>query len=51
MYNFIYLFLAVLGLRCCEGFSVVAASGGYSLLAVHGLLIVVTALVVEHGFE
>ena len=48
---FIYLFLAVLGLRCCEGFSLVAASGGYSLLAVHGLLIVVTALVVEHGFE
>ena len=30
IYNFIYLFLAVLGLRCCEDFSLVAASGGYS---------------------
>ena len=27
---FIYLFWAVLGLRCCAGFSLVAASGGYS---------------------
>ena len=25
--NFIYLFLAVLGLRCCQGFSLVAAGG------------------------
>ena len=29
--NFIYLFLAVLGLHCCEGFSLVAASRGNSL--------------------
>ena len=27
--NMVYLFLAVLGLRCCVGFSVVAASRGY----------------------
>ena len=27
---FIYLFLAVLDLRCCTGFSLVAVSGGYS---------------------
>ena len=27
---FIYLFLTVLGLRCSAGFSLVAASGGYS---------------------
>ena len=47
-YNFIYLFLAVLGLHCCSGFSLVLASGGYSLVAVHGFLIVVAFLVVEH---
>ena len=29
---FIYLFLAVLGLRCCSGFSLVAASGVHSSL-------------------
>ena len=28
----IYLFVAVLGLRCCEGFSLVVASGDYSLV-------------------
>ena len=32
--NFIYLFLAVLGLPCWEGFSLAAPSGGYSLVAV-----------------
>ena len=32
----IYLFLAVLGLCCCVGFSVVAASGGYSSLRCAG---------------
>ena len=33
-----YLFLAVVGLHCCVGFSVVVASrGAYSLVAVHGL--------------
>ena len=43
---FIYLcILAVLGLRCCVGFSRVAASKGYSLVATHGLLIVVASLV------
>ena len=31
-------------------FSLVAASGGYSLFAMLGLLIVVTSLVVGHGF-
>ena len=28
----------MLGLRCCTGFSLVAVSRGYSLVAVHGLL-------------
>ena len=36
---FIYLFLAVLGLHCCAGFALVAASGIYSLVVVHRLLI------------
>ena len=44
-----YLFLAVLGLFCCVGFSLVAASGGYSLVAVLRLLIAVASLVAEHG--
>ena len=43
MYDFIYLFLLLveLGLRCRSGFSLVVASGGYSLVAVRGLLIAV----------
>ena len=44
-YNFIYLFLAVRGLPCLEGFSVVSASGSYTSAAVHGLLTVVPSLV------
>ena len=31
------------------GFSLVAASGGYSLIVVCGLLIVIASLVAEHG--
>ena len=46
--HFIYLYLAVPGLRCCSGFSVVEVSGGYSL-AVRRLLNVVAPLVAEHG--
>ena len=38
-YNFIYLFIFVLGLRCSVGFSLVVVSGGYSLVAVYRLLI------------
>ena len=40
----IYFFL------CCLGFSLVAASGSSSLVAMLGLLIVVASLVAEHGF-
>ena len=43
--------LAVLGLRRCLGFSLVVASGGYSLAAVHGLLTAVASLVVEHRLQ
>ena len=31
--NFIYLYLVVQGLRCCESYSLVAKSRGYSLVA------------------
>ena len=44
---FIYL-LAVLGLRWCLSFSLVVASGGYSLVTVPRLLTAVVSLVVEH---
>ena len=33
------------------GFSLVAASTGYSLVAVHGLLVAVASLVVEPGLS
>ena len=46
--DFIYLFMALLGFTCCAGFSLVAVSGGYSLVAVCGLLIPVASLVAEH---
>ena len=44
-----YLVLAVLGLHCCTVFSLVMASGGYSLVAVGRLLTVVAPLVAEQG--
>ena len=47
---FIHLFLAVLCLLLC-GLSLVAASRGYSLVAVSTLLIAVVSLVAEHGLE
>ena len=46
--NLIYL-LTVLGLRCCSGFSLVAVSRGYSLVAVHGLLTEGASLAAEHS--
>ena len=49
---FIYLFiffLAVLGLHCCRGFSLIAGSGSYSLVALFRLLIAMASLIVEHG--
>ena len=38
-----YLFLAVLGLRYCVGFSLAAEDGDYSLDVAHGLLVAVTS--------
>jgi len=46
--KFMYLFLVVLGLHCCVGFSLVAASEGYYLVVVCRLFIVVASLIVEH---
>ena len=45
----VYFFLAVLGLPCCVGFSLVAVSGGYSVVVTYWLLIVVTSVVAEHS--
>ena len=45
---FIYLFLTVLGLHCCVGFSLVAVSGGCSLVAARGLLTAVASFVAGH---
>ena len=44
-----YLFLIMLGLHCCVGFSLVVVTGGYSLVAVRGLLVELASLVAEHG--
>ena len=42
------LFVAVLGLHCCTGFSLVVASGGCSLVVAHRVLIAVASVVGEH---
>ena len=41
-YDFLYLFLAVLDLPCCEGFSLIAVTG-CSLVAVLWLLVIVAS--------
>lgn len=43
-----FFFPAMLGLRCCTGFSLIAASGGYSVVAVRRLLIAEVSLVAAH---
>ena len=45
---FIYLFLAVLGLRCCSRAFSSCRERGLLLVVVHGLLIAVASLVAEH---
>ena len=44
----LYVFLVVLGLCCCMGFSLAAESRGYPVVMVQGLLIAMASLVVEH---
>ena len=41
--------MAALGHDCCAGFSLVAGSGDYSIVALCRLLIAVVSIV-EHGF-
>ena len=48
VYNRIYLLLTVAGLHRCSGFCLVAASGGCSVLAACGLLVVVASLAVGY---
>ena len=49
---FIYLFIfGCTGSRCCIGFSLVAVSKGYSLVAMCGLLIVMASLVAQHSLQ
>ena len=43
--------MAVLGLRCCMGFSLAAASRGCSLVAVHKPLISTAPVVAEHRLQ
>ena len=45
---YVFIFLAALGLRCSEGFSLVVESGSCSPVVVCGLLIAVASLVSEH---
>ena len=46
---FIYLFMAALGLCCCEQAFSTCGEWGLLFIAVHGLLIAVASLVAEHG--
>ena len=48
IYYFIHFCLCWLGLHCCAGFSLVVMNGGYYLVSMGGLLIVVSSPVVEH---
>ena len=49
IYLFIYLFLAVLGLRCCTRAFSSCSEQGLLFVVVRGLFIAVASLVVEHG--
>ena len=48
--NLFTYILIVLGLHCYAGFSLIAASGGCSLVMVSRLLIAVASLAAEHRF-
>ena len=47
--KFIYLFLALLDLRCCARAFSSCGEWGLLLVAVRGLLIAVASVVAEHG--
>ena len=48
--NYLFIFLAVLGLRCCVWAFSRCGERGLLFIAVHGLLIVVASLV-DHGLQ
>ena len=45
IYFFLIIYLAVMGLHCCAGFSLIVVGGSRSLVVVHGLLTIVASLV------
>ena len=47
--NFLYLYLAVLNLCCCVGFSLIVGSGAYSVLVVVGFSLQAASLVGSTG--
>ena len=49
IHSFIYLFLAALGLCCCARAFSSCGEPGLLFVVVHGPLIAVASLVVEHG--
>ena len=49
--NIIYLFLAMLGLHCCIGFSLVEVSRGFSSVAVWRLLLLGAQALGRRGFS
>ena len=49
VFLFFVFFLAALGLHCCAWVLSSCGERGLLFIAVHGLLIAVTSLVVEHG--
>ena len=51
IYLFIFLFLAVLGLRCCERAFSSCGEPGLLFVVVCGLLIAVASLVEEHRLQ
>ena len=51
MFFFNIYLLAVLGLHCYSGFTLVAETKGYSLVALHGLPIAMASLIAEHGLR
>ena len=51
IYLFIYLFLAVLGLRCCTRAFSSCGEQGPPLFVVHGLLTAVSHVFAEHGLQ
>ena len=48
---YLFIYLAVLGLRCCARAFSSCGEWGLVFVAVHGLLIVVASLVAEHGLS